>query len=742
MAEEMGFGDDMLAVMPPSAEDMVALGLAAEDHLDGIFLELSRQIQAHKEQIRKVLKEQMDVSRRQLDRLGTWTPQGAVPRQMHTPRPVDDSDNRRCSPPLQRPLQEWTMENVEEDIDIEVVGSSAKPPLGVHQNGHGPRKPAIHGQVLYFNHQGDDLSGQDPAGSGEVRYEELFKLDTQVLTVDKAFEAPSEEPTAERRGATLSSSQSEDSGLKPQPKQARFGGHHDHHSEAVRLAHEHEDIGSDGTGSGAGLSEGTVQTETPQEIQAPSNLLDSVSAAVISINAVILGVAADRADLNWFWEKLEYVFTAFFASELLYKMKKEGLPRFFINQDWHWNNFDFVVVLVAFFDIVSSSVLASIGVSPGIIKMARLGRLARLVRLLRFKIFHELKMMIQGVIAGLRVLFWAVVLLFFFIYLVGVMTRTTIGTSELHHFATTKSFESVPKAMFTLFRCFTDGCSAYDGSPLTVHLFEYYGGPFMILYILIFLFVTIGIFNLIMAIFIDNVMVASIQRKQKERGQNAVVMEVRLRALIVKLARKYRPDQDEDEVVVTRDVFEDWLHEKELLTMLDDLDIGTSNKNELFDVIDCDLSGELEVAEIMSGLMKLRGPPDKSDAVASLLGIRYMTKMLESVHNKILEFDIAGGDSCAPSRAGEPEEPRSAEPSEFGGVARPTFSAAAAKRASRMKVDDKPEDQTKGPRGRATFGQLMAKAKEPPPQLPPPRAAPAPPPAKASVASGTTGVDL
>merc|ERR1719301_226735 len=92
---------------------------------------------------------------------------------------------------------------------------------------------------------------------------------------------------------------------------------------------------------------------------------------------------------------------------------------------------------------------------------------------------------------------------------------------------------------------------------------------------------------------------------------------------------------DEEDVIITRENFEAWLEEPAFLTMLEDLDIGTSNKSELFDVLDCDLSGELEVNEVVSGLMKLRGPSDKSDAVASLLGIRYLTTKVEEMVNLI-----------------------------------------------------------------------------------------------------------
>ena len=92
------------------------------------------------------------------------------------------------------------------------------------------------------------------------------------------------------------------------------------------------------------------------------------------------------------------------------------------------------------------------------LKSLKLARLGRIIRLLKFKIFQELKLMIQGVFTGLRVLFWAVVLLFLCMYLLGIVTTTL--------FKEFAEFSSVPAAMFTWFRCFTDGCAAYDGTPL------------------------------------------------------------------------------------------------------------------------------------------------------------------------------------------------------------------------------------------------------------------------------------
>eukprot|EP00928_Gymnodinium_smaydae_P054225 TRINITY_DN38038_c0_g1_i1.p1 TRINITY_DN38038_c0_g1~~TRINITY_DN38038_c0_g1_i1.p1 ORF type:complete len:747 (+),score=148.76 TRINITY_DN38038_c0_g1_i1:166-2406(+) len=435
----------------------------------------------------------------------------------------------------------------------------------------------------------------------------------------------------------------------------------------------------------------SLEADTAKDVQLQKNILDTVSAVVILLNAAVIGISADHDQEHIAWQVLELLFTLFFFGELLIKLKRDGCLEFFIGSDFLWNIFDFFIVGVALLDLACSAYMllsGEEGLDLGgimIIKIMRLVRLARLVKLLRFKIFHELKMMIQGVFAGFRVLFWAVVLLFFFIFLIGVATRNSMGTEPLKSYANTLSFERVDWAMFTLFRCLTDGCVAYDGTPLQLHLFAKYGAGFMLTYVILFLFVTIGIFNLIMAIFIDNVMHASALRKAKERGENAMMLETRLKELIHNLIRcdnharespplsgpralikscrklyegmankilsssqvankvKLRSTKVDylldsiagDDATITRDVFNSWLRHQDLLDLLDELDVVTANKAELFDVLDCDLSGELEIGEVVSGIMKLRGAAEKNDIVATLLGVRYMTALLKDIHEKV-----------------------------------------------------------------------------------------------------------
>merc|ERR1711920_613493 len=99
---------------------------------------------------------------------------------------------------------------------------------------------------------------------------------------------------------------------------------------------------------------------------------------------------------------------------------------------------------------------------------------------------------------------------------------------------------------------------------------------------------------------------------------------------------------EDESLVITRDVFNLWLDDPEMHVLLEELDISTGSKKQLFDVLDCDLSGELEVGEIISGLMRLRGPTEKCDVVAALLSVRHMVPMLQEVLDRLTDGAATG----------------------------------------------------------------------------------------------------
>merc|ERR1719414_290408 len=70
-------------------------------------------------------------------------------------------------------------------------------------------------------------------------------------------------------------------------------------------------------------------------------------------------------------------------------------------------------------------------------------------------------------------------------------------------------FGTVGRCMFTIFRCFvSDGCVAISGAPIMPLLWDHFGWLIVIFYVIVFVLLTFGLFNLIMATIVENTMQA------------------------------------------------------------------------------------------------------------------------------------------------------------------------------------------------------------------------------------------
>jgi len=400
--------------------------------------------------------------------------------------------------------------------------------------------------------------------------------------------------------------------------------------------------------------------QDPQPTGWQAFLLNTLPPMVILTNALVLGLQADIATEARLWDFVESGFFAFYLLEFLLKMKLLGFVRYFRGNDGYWNFFDVLCLMLSLMDVVftilkavlSSTELFSSG-PTNMMKVLRLARLARIIRSFRYKLFSDLKTMVLGVLSGARVLFWAIILFFLCIYIVGVFMRELVGDEVIE-------FSNVPAAMFSVFRCFTDGCSGYTGTPLHESLRRDYGAVFMVGYILMFLVVTVGVFNLIMAIFIDNVVSTNTKRKQQDLGMREQEMKVGIEEMVCGLLKNVSPKRGQlnrhtredllarslscaskmaqirqERMVISRELFNTWLTDPDVLSLLEEVDVDTATKAEIFDVCDVDKSGSLTPDELVSGLMRLRGPISKCDVIAIRLKVRYLTKMLEDIHTKI-----------------------------------------------------------------------------------------------------------
>ena len=116
-----------------------------------------------------------------------------------------------------------------------------------------------------------------------------------------------------------------------------------------------------------------------------------------------------------------------FLSELVLKLISEGLgPQwYFFGEDWKWNWFDMFIVVFSFDGILP--------VGGSGVKLLRLFRLARLAKV--FRRVTELKMILLGLVGGLKSVFYILILMVLIFYVYGVAAVIFFRDNDPFHFS-------------------------------------------------------------------------------------------------------------------------------------------------------------------------------------------------------------------------------------------------------------------------------------------------------------------
>ena len=203
---------------------------------------------------------------------------------------------------------------------------------------------------------------------------------------------------------------------------------------------------------------------------------------------IMLAFQLDPSYSSWYaWAHFEAAFTLFLLIEIMLRMHLLGCRNYWGGPDRFWNWFDILFAVFSVADLFMPLQMM-------FLKIIRLCRLTRIVKDLRLKMMKELRLMIRGWFAGLRTIAVAFILLFYVIYMISALATTSLGPSHPVLFGT------VPVSMFTAFRCYTGDCSDREGFPLTVLLAQEFGTAFVLCYVVSYMLVTMGIFNVILAV--------------------------------------------------------------------------------------------------------------------------------------------------------------------------------------------------------------------------------------------------
>jgi len=394
-------------------------------------------------------------------------------------------------------------------------------------------------------------------------------------------------------------------------------------------------------------------------------IVDQLMGAVILVNTLLIGVSCDLAQ-NWSgWLVVDTIFASIFVAELVFKICTFGFVEVFCGYDWRWGWFEMILAMAAWIEILLTALVGSHGSSSyniSVFRVVRLFRITRVIQVVRFQIFGDLLMMIQGALGSLRTLMWSAVLIACPVYAIALFLRETLG-SVSNPGPGAMHFTSLGDSLFTVFRCIVaSDCTDAEGLPLFVSISDKHGWGYSILYMLAYTFMTFGLFNVIVAIYVENTVAAAkyneVYMKRGRLNDQRLLAEkaaslVRLvwdifqehgsahEASTSGLASKPSAQEISDlasEMHITPELFDVLRGHPRFQEILTELDVADEDQLDLFETLDFDGSGSIDLQELILGISKLRGDARRADIVGISL-------MVRSLQHQLFDFEARVGAS-------------------------------------------------------------------------------------------------
>jgi len=375
--------------------------------------------------------------------------------------------------------------------------------------------------------------------------------------------------------------------------------------------------------------------------------IESFFGFAIVANTMSLGVSCDLAPQWIGWLAIDGLFAFIFTAEVLIKLCIHGLRKYFCGPDRFFNLFEVSLAALAILEIVLAVISLQADISSGqvlsLFRIVRLFRVFRVFRLIRLEVFNELKVMIRGTIGGMRTLMWSCVLIFLPVYSMSLVLRETLDyNSPDGELMEAEYFGTVPLAFFSVFRCIVIGeCADKSGRPLFVLVTQSNGWPYALLYCSMAVFMSFGLFNVIVAMFVENVVRAAkakqvAQRRERLRDKMYFAKKISELLVVILDYHDFKSSKDDfghtnstgknpqiqdifelaAELEIDRSAFERMRMDPRAQKILDELDIADEDEDNLFSTLDCDNSGCIDIEELCAGIAKLRGDTCRSDIVS------------------------------------------------------------------------------------------------------------------------------
>eukprot|EP00927_Polykrikos_kofoidii_P049661 TRINITY_DN4369_c0_g1_i2.p1 TRINITY_DN4369_c0_g1~~TRINITY_DN4369_c0_g1_i2.p1 ORF type:complete len:645 (+),score=93.48 TRINITY_DN4369_c0_g1_i2:71-2005(+) len=383
-----------------------------------------------------------------------------------------------------------------------------------------------------------------------------------------------------------------------------------------------------------------------------NTVLDGVMAIVIVINLFFVGISSEFSEtVPSLLFGMEACFTSVFLIERLLKIYIYGLSGYVFGKERAWNIVETCLVVAAIVELLLTSVKGYevVGASP-ILRIIRLARIAKIIRVLRLNIFKEFMLILNGIIGGARTLFASFVLILIPLYIVAMLLRETAGRLPRGRDDATENFIDLPTSVYTMFRCVVAGdCSDKGGRPIFLMLALAHGWQYAAIYVITVLLMTFGLFNVIVAIYVENTVAAAkfndITLKY-HRLQNDEFFASKAKELL-ELVNSMHDEQtgtscssgaaDFFSREISRAFFQKLCENSRFREILCELDVAEEDQMGLFDTLDVDKGGSLDIEELITGVSKLRGDPRRADIISVGLTVGLLQSNLQDFEGRVLQ---------------------------------------------------------------------------------------------------------
>ncbi|CAK0789122.1 unnamed protein product, partial [Prorocentrum cordatum] len=370
---------------------------------------------------------------------------------------------------------------------------------------------------------------------------------------------------------------------------------------------------------------------------------DLVCACMIITNSIIIGV-----EVQWLTTHetelaatkiLGLLCSCFFFIELVLRIVADGMRHFFVlsdNRNWNW--FDCVLVVMSVFDGVSladAGVAAStVGAGAGF-KTIKILRIVRVVRVFRF--FSKLSQLAFMIIDSVKSLMWALVLLGLVIYVFAIffthyttehIRRQGKGNTSIH---IDEHFGNLWLTLFTLFHTMLNGISWYT-LPSALYTIPGWTGPFLAFGFVCYLsFTMLVVMNIITGVFVDNaVQTAGTQREFLVQKEMEVKEQWRseMRSIFLEM------DADRSGTV-SREEVSDFCNHERVQHYLTALGLDVHDTERLFELLDVNHDGELDVDEFLDGCLRLKGVARSIDVCSLIHQSRLLCRRVDGIDSTL-----------------------------------------------------------------------------------------------------------